>query len=151
MESRRLSAKSLILTALFVALAALYLIPMLATAAGSKAKQAVYNKAVAKVAISLTSKGLVATPTALKGGNYLLTVKNNTSEPRGVEMIGIDSASSPTVRYTKILQPGKSQAFRWYFAKSKTVYVRDIMSCAHDHRSCMAVTFGKMHKAIDVK
>ena len=150
MELRRLSVKSLVLTALLVGLAAFCLMPMLATAAGSKAKQAVYNKAVAKVAISLTNKGIVAMPDALKGGNYLLTVKNNTSEARGVEMIGIDSASSPTVRYTKILRPGKSEAFRWYFAKGKTVYVRDVMSCAHDQRSCMAVTFGRMRKAIDV-
>ena len=150
MERLRSHARSLVLTALLTGLAALSLMPMLATAAGTKAQQDRYNKAVAKVAISLTSKGMVVAPSALKGGNYLLTVKNNTSEPRGVEMIGIDKASSPTVRYTKILRPGKSEAFRWYFAKGKTVYVRDIMSCTHDQRNCMVVGFGQMRKAIDV-
>lgn len=150
MEHRRLPAKSLILIALLVAVAASYLVPMLATAAGSKAKQAVYNKAVLHVTIALTSKGIVVTPASLKPGNHLLTIKNSTSEARGVEMIGIDSASSPTVRYTKILQPGKSEQFRWFFAAGKTVYVRDIFSCGHDQRSCMAVTFGRMSKAIEV-
>src|ERR1035441_4231054 len=102
MQRRRLSPSSIVLTALLVALAALYLMPMLATAAGSKAKQTAYNKAVAQVTISLSGKGIVVTPKALKDGNYLLAVKNNTSDARGVEMIGIDSAKSPTVRYTAI-------------------------------------------------
>jgi hypothetical protein len=151
MERRRLPAKSLILTALLVILAALYLMPMLATAAGSKAKQAVYNKAVLHVTMAMTSKGFVATPNSLKPGNHLLTIKNNTSDARGLEMIGIDKESSPTVRYTKILQPGKSEQFRWFFATGKTVYVRDILNCGHDQRSCMMVTFGHFSKAIDVK
>ena len=150
MELRRLSGKSLILTALLVTLAALCLMPMLATAAGSKAKQDAYNDAVLHVKIALTSRGIVANPTSLRPGNHLLTISNTTSEPRGIEMIGIDKAGSPTVRYTKILKPGKSEAFRWYFAMGKTVYVRDIMNCTHDQRSCMVVTFGHMTKAIDV-
>ena len=150
MQCRRLPTKSLVMIALLAALVALYLMPMLATAAGSKANQAVYNKAVLHVTIALTSKGIVVTPGALKGGNYLLTVKNSTSEPRGIEMIGIDKAASPTVRYTKILKAGKSESFKWYFAKGKTVYVRDIMSCTHDQRNCMVVGFGQMRKAIDV-
>lgn len=153
MHSLRFPAKSLALMAVavcLVALLALSLMPMLATAAGSKAKQDVYNKAVLHVTIAMTSKGLVVTPSALKPGNHLLTIKNSTSEPRGVEMIGIDSASSPTVRYTKILKPGKSEQFRWFFADGKTVYVRDIMSCGHNQRNCMMVTFGQMRKAIDV-
>jgi len=150
MERRRLSVKSLFLIALLVALAALYLMPMLATAAGTKAKQDVYNKAVLHVTIALTSKGMVVTPATLKPGNHLLTIKNSTSDSRGIEMIGIDKASSPTVRYTKILKPGKTEVFRWYFAQGKTVYVRDIMNCTHDQRSCMVVTFGNMRKAIDV-
>ncbi|MHB9036006.1 MAG: hypothetical protein ACYC64_05020 [Armatimonadota bacterium] len=147
---RRLSTKSLLLTALLVALVALYFMPVLARAAGSKAKQNVENKALLHVTIALTSKGIVVTPSTLKPGNHLLTIKNSTSEPRGVEMIGIDKAASPTVRYTKILKPGATEKFRWYFATGKTVYVRDIMSCAHDQRSCMMVTFGHMTKAIDV-
>jgi len=126
------------------------LLPVLATADGATASQAAYNETVLHVTVDLTSEGIVSTPISLKPGNHLLTITNNTSEPRGVEMIGIDKALSPTVRYTAILQPGKSEEFRWYFAKGKTVYVRDIMSCAHDQRSCMVVAFGGMTKAIDV-
>jgi hypothetical protein len=151
MERRRFQAKSLVLTALLIALVAIYLIPILATAAGSTAKQTVYNKAVLHVTIAMTNKGIVVTPTSLRPGNHLLTIKNSTSEPRGIEMLGIDKASSPTVRYTKILKPGKTEAFRWYFAQGKTVYVRDVMSMAHSKRSYVTVTFGGMSKAIDVK
>jgi len=149
MERRRLPAKSLLLAALILALAALCLMPMLAATA-SKRQQTVYNKAVLHVTIALTSKGIVATPNALQPGNHLLTVKNSTSQPRGVELLGIDKASSPTIRYTKILKPGKSESFRWYFPSGKTAYVRDVMSYSHNQRSYMVVTFGQMSKAIDV-
>lgn len=151
MKQRRLSARSLILTALLVALVAVCLMPMFATAAGSKAQSERENKALPQVAITMTSKGMIATPKALKGGNYFLTVKNSTSEPRAIEMIGIDSANSPTVRYTKVLKPGKSEQFRWYFAKDKTVYVRDVMSWTNVKRNAVTVTFGQMRKAIDVR
>jgi len=151
MKRQRLLTKSLVLMALLVAVAAFYLIPMLATAAGSKAKEAVYNEAVLHVTIALTNRGIVATPATLKPGNHLLTVTNKTSEARGIEMIGIDTQSSPTVRYSKILQPGKSEQFRWYFAHGKTVYVRDVMSWTHVKTGYTTVTFGNMRKAIDVR
>lgn len=146
MVSRRFSAKSLVLIVMLVALVALCL---MATAA-TTAKQAAYNKGALQVTIAMTSKGLVVTPSALKPGNHLLTIKNSTSQARGVEMIGVDSETSPTVRYTAILKPGKTEQFRWFFAGGKTVYVRDILACGHDQRSCMMVTFGQMRKAIDV-
>jgi hypothetical protein len=150
MKRFRLLTKTVAPIAMPLALLALSLIPLIAIAAGSKAQDASYNKTVLHVTIALTNRGIVSTPASLKPGNHLLTIKNSTSEPRGVEMIGIDKESSPTVRYTTILKPGKSEAFRWYFATGKTVYVRDIMSCGHAQKSCMAVTFGHMRKAIDV-
>ena len=150
MERRRLPAKSFILAGSVLALAALCLMPMFATAAEPKTQQGAYNQAVMHVTIAMTSTGIVSTPSALKPGNHLVSIKNSTSQPRGVEMIGVDKASSPTIRYTKILKPGKSEAFRWYFATGKTTYVRDIMSCTHDQRSCMVVAFGHMSKAIEV-
>jgi hypothetical protein len=151
MEPRRFHSKILLLSALLIATAALYLIPMHATAAGSTAQQNHYNKAVLHVTISLTSKGMVVTPATLYPGNHFVTIKNTTSDSRGVEMIGIDSESSPTVRYTKILKPGKTEQFRWFFAQGNTMYVRDIMSCGHDQKSCLMVTFGQMRKAIWVR
>lgn len=150
MESRRLPAKSLLLIALFVALAVLFVMPTSAIAIGSEAQQDVYNDAVLHVTVALTSEGIVATPTSLSPGNHLLTIENNTSEPRGIEMIGIDSRTSPTVRYSKVLRPGESETFRWFLAPGKTVYVRDILTCGHDQMSCMLVTFGEMAKDIEV-
>lgn len=151
MKCLRFTTKSLVLAAVLIGFAALSLMPMLATAAGSKAKTASDNKALPAVTISLTSKGIVVTPSALKSGDYRVIIKNATSGRRGVEMIGVDKATSPTVRYTKILAAGKSETFRWYFASGKTAYVRDLLSCTHDQRSCVVATFGGMNKAIDVK
>lgn len=150
MELRRLPAKSLALTALLIVFAALSLMPMFANAAGSKAKTARDNKALPAVTISLTGKGIVVTPQTLKAGDYRVIIKNATSGRRGVEIIGVDKATSPTIRYTKILAAGKSETFRWYFASGKTAYVRDLLSCTHDQRSCVVATFGQMSKAIDV-
>jgi len=141
-----LPMRSLVLTAVVIGVATLGLAPMLASAAAPPAK-----KSLPIATIALTSKGIVATPKSLKGGQqYQLTIKNNLSEPRGVELIGIDKAKSPYVRYTKILDPGKSETFKWYFAKGKTVYVRELVSCTHDQRSCVVATFGRMRLAIDV-
>lgn len=98
----------------------------------------------------LTSDGIVAPPSSLTPGNHLLTIVNNTSEPRGLEMTGIDLATSPTIRYTKVLQPGESEEFRWFFASGKDVYLRDLKTCGHAQMTCMLPTFGWMSKAIDV-
>ena len=151
MKLPRMNAKNIFLTALLAASVAFYCMPANVKAAGTTVTQSKYNNAVLHVKIALTSKGMVVTPNALKPGNHLLTIKNTTSQPRGVELISIDKADSPTVRYTKILKPGKSESFRWYFAQGNTSYVRDVLECKHDQKSCMIVTFGQMHKAIRVK
>jgi hypothetical protein len=142
MDRRRLSIKSVILAAVLMVFAALSLVPMLATGAAKAALPA--------VTISLTSKGIVVMPSSLKAGDYRVVIKNSTSMRRGLEIIGVDKATSPTVRYTKILRPSKSESFRWYFASGKTAYVRDLLSCTHGQRSCVIATFGQMSKAIDV-
>ena len=147
----RLPIRYLILGALLVGLATLTVMPMLAKATESKAATDRGNKALAQVTISLTDKGIVAVPTALRGGNYLLTIKNKTSEPRGIEMIGVDRAGSPTVRYTKTLKPDNSEQFRWYFAAGTTAFVRDVVNWTHTKTGFTNVTFGKMRKAILVK
>jgi len=148
MELRRLPAKSLVLAALLIVFASLSLMPVFA--AGSKAKTARDNKALPAVTITLTGKGITVMPQGLSAGDYRVIIKNATSGRRGLEIIGVDKATSPTVRYTKILKPGKSETFRWYFASGKTAYVRDLLSCTHDQRSCVVATFGQMSKAIDV-
>ena len=150
-KRRKLPVRYLILIALLVGLAAVAVMPMLALAADSKATTGRDNRGLPQVSISLTSKGIVAKPTALKGGDYFLTIKNSTSQPRGIEMIGVDRGGSATVRYTAVLKPGRSEAFRWYFAAGTTAFVRDIMSCSRDQMNCMLVRFGQMRKAILVK
>lgn len=150
MRSPKLHAKALVHTALLAGLTAMTAIPMLATAAGSQSRQDRYTSAVKNVTMSLTRNGIVANPGTLQGGYSQLTITNNTSIPRGVEMIGIDKALSPTLRYTRILQPGKSESFKWFFAKGKTVYVRDITSRTHVKTGFSTVTFGQMRKAVEV-
>ena len=138
-----LTAKSLVLIALLIGLATLVLMPMLATAAAKMVTTA--------VTITLTSKGIMVKPMSIMAGDHQVTVKNTTKAPRGIEMIGMDKSVSPYVRYGAVLKPGKSETFRWYFPKGKTAYIRDLLSCTHDQRSCVVATFGGMSKAIHVK
>ena len=148
MNRTRLLAMGLVL----VAVAALSLMPMLPAAGVSKAEQLATSKALPQISISLTDKGIVVgTSQPLRAVYYRLTIKNKTSEPRGIEMLGTDKIGSATVRYTKVLKPGNSEAFSWYFAKGTTVYVRDVLSWKHVKTNCVNVTFGPMRKAIQVK
>jgi hypothetical protein len=124
--------------------------PMLAPLAGSKAQAAAESSALPQVAITLTSEGIVAAPSALKGGNYLVTITNSTSEPRGTQMTGVDRAASPWVRYTRVLKPGETETFRWYFAKGKTVHVRDVLRWKSAQGNILTARFGQMGAAIDV-
>lgn len=151
MKPEKIVAKMLVLPALLSALAALCLMTMPAALADeAKAEETAISQALPQVSITLTSKGIVAVPSSLEGGNYLLTIKNDTSTARGIEMIGIDLETSPTVRYTKVLEPGETEQFRWYFAAGKTAYVRDVLSWTHVKTGATTVTFGEMRKAIDV-
>jgi hypothetical protein len=86
MQRRNLIANVLIL----VAVAALSLMCTVASVAGSRAQDARYDRSVLHVTIAMTGHGIVATPNSLRPGNHLLTIKNNTRESRGIEMIGTD-------------------------------------------------------------
>lgn len=101
--------------------------------------------------ISITKTGIACMPKSAKGGDYTVTIKNSTSAPRGIEMTGMDRGDSPYVRYTKILKPGAHETFRWYFPSGRTAYLKDLLSCKHESRSCVIATFGTMVKAIHFK
>jgi hypothetical protein len=150
MKCLRLLIRTITPLAMPIIIAALSLLPLLASADGPKSEEARYDGALAQVTISLTEKGIAATPRTLEGGNYFLTIHNDTSQPRAIEMISIDRAASPTVRFTKVLQAGQSQQFRWYFAKGRTVYVRDVMGWTNIALNAEDVTFGDMRRAISV-
>jgi hypothetical protein len=98
--------------------------------------------------ISITRNGITYTPKSLPSGDHVIMIKNMTSMARGLEMVGTDKGGSPFIRFSKILKPGKSETFRWFFPAEKTVYLRDITSCEHRSRTCVIVSYGGMVTAV---
>lgn len=152
MQRRRLWTRIIVLAAFFSALVALHFTPMPANAAETKPGQARYNASIGHITVTLTPRAIIVTPSGtLTGGNHILTVRNMSRGPHGVEIIGIDIAGSPVIRYSKVLKPRQSQSFRWYVAPHQTEYIRDITSCYHNKRNCMVVTYGRLSKALQVR
>jgi hypothetical protein len=98
--------------------------------------------------ISITKTGITHTPKSFSGGHHVVMLKNMTGSARGIEMTGMDKGGSPYVRFSRVLAPGKSETFKWYFPPEKTVYLRDLTSCVHKSRTCVVATFGGMVSAI---
>lgn len=102
-----------------------------------------------KLMISLTDEGIIGTPAEADGGLYVVTIVNNSSAPRGVVLNGIDLCCSPYVRYSKVLEPGHQETFRWYFPEDKNVKIRDLLSCTHEQRTCMVASTGSLNSTIN--
>lgn len=76
--------------------------------------------------ISLTNTGIVKQIGQIETGLYDLKIVNNSSRPRGLMISGIDLCCTPYSRFSRILRPGQSQLFRWYFAPGK-VQLKDFI------------------------
>lgn len=101
-----------------------------------------------KLVITITPTGIE--PQLVQPGQpglYHVTIKNDSCETRGIVMKGIDRCCSRFVRYTKVLQPGQQETFRWYFPANRTIRVRDLMACQHKERSCVVASFGR-HQSV---
>ena len=97
-----------------------------------------------RITISITNHGIVTDMDHPSGGLYVVTVKNETGDARGVIMKGRDLGVSPYVRFSRVLDPGESQSFRWYFPADRNVKLRDLMCCTHAERTCVIAGYGGM-------
>jgi len=100
------------------------------------------------LSVTITDKAIAFSPRTPSGGLYDVTIRNMSSGRRGVEMTGIDKCCSPYVRYSRILQPKKTETFRWFFPSGNTVIFRDLLRCEHAKRSCVIATFGGLKAAL---
>ena len=98
--------------------------------------------------VTITESGLVTSMDEATGGLYLLTIRNESSTPRGIVMRGGDLIDSPYIRYSHVLQPGQSETFRWYFPSERTVMLRDIFSCTRAQRTCISAGFGQLTETV---
>lgn len=71
------------------------------------------------IAISLTNTGIVKEIGQSGTGLYDLNITNNSSRRRGLMITGTDLCCTLYTRFSRILRPGESQVFRWYFAPGK--------------------------------
>ena len=97
-----------------------------------------------RVTITITDKGITDNLSQPLGGLYVVTVRNDSSAPRGLVMKGIDRAVSPYIRFSPVLEPGSQVTFRWYFPSDRKVMVRDLLCCNHAQRSCIVAGFGEL-------
>jgi len=66
----------------------------------------------------------------------------------GIVMKGLDRGGSRYVRFTKVLGPGETQQFRWYFPVDRSIKLRDLMSCTHEKMTCVVAGYGGMTRSI---
>lgn len=150
MENRRLLGNGLILAVLLMALMAL-LLPVLAeTVPPAGMTDDEYNATLPKVTIALTDKGIMVTPMPLTVGDHFVTVRNDTDSQRGIELTGVDIGDNPLVRYSPVLQPKKTDSFRWYFSANRSNFLRDMTSWKPCGVMACTVTFGEMRKFFHV-
>lgn len=93
------------------------------------------------IAISLTNTGIKKTVGSATSGLYNVTVTNNSSRRRGLEITGADLCCTFYTRFSTIIGPGGHQTFRWYFAPGK-VQLRDFLSARKTNTSYANVRYG---------
>lgn len=91
--------------------------------------------------VSLTSTGIRKTIGEAPTGLYDLRITNSSNRTRGLVISGIDLCCTPYTRFSRLLRPGQSQVFRWYFAPGK-VQFRDFTGGARTATSWTNVRYG---------
>jgi hypothetical protein len=79
------------------------------------------QESIGSLVINLTNKGISKKVGIASSGLYDITVKNISNKPQGLYMTGTDICCTDYKRFSKIIKPGDSQKFRFYFAKGKVV------------------------------
>lgn len=100
--------------------------------------------------ITLTNNGIQTSSDELSEGIYDITITNESSRARGIFMTGTDVCCTEFNRFTRVLSPGKTQTFRFYFARGPVKF-RDMFKCEKRKNSCAVATYGPFSKSIDVR
>lgn len=103
--------------------------------------------AIQPMTLSITDSGIDLPAGTLTSGPYNVTITNNSSRTRGLVMTGTDICCSPFVRFNRVLAPGQSVTFRWFFAPGN-VRIRDYTCAAHVARSLTNVTYGNINSTV---
>lgn len=74
--------------------------------------------------VRLTNTGITKEVYQTPTGLYDLSITNSSSRARGLVISGTDLCCTKYTRFSKIIRPGSTQVFRWYFAPGK-VLLRD--------------------------
>ncbi|MCE5197661.1 MAG: hypothetical protein ABFD54_13655 [Armatimonadota bacterium] len=102
---------------------------------------------VTPLRISITNNSINMSQRTVPYGLYEITIVNNSSKPRGLYMTGRDLCCTQFNRYSRVLKPGGTQTFRFFFAPG-TVQFRDLTECTHGQRTCELAHFGKLRSSV---
>lgn len=93
------------------------------------------------IEISLTNTGIKKTMASAPSGLYVVTITNNSSRRRGLEITGADLCCTFYTRFSTLMGPGGTQSFRWFFAPGKAQF-RDFLSGTRTKTSFTNVRYG---------
>lgn len=119
---------------MIVAVGALIALPVFVNAA--QARQQADAPEYMHMTITITDTSLSGSVDKPVGGLYILTVRNDSSNARGLVIRGTDYCCSPYTRLVKILRPGQQKTFRWYFPDQRSVEIRDLIRCDPAPTAC---------------
>jgi len=94
------------------------------------------NEPMGTVTIRITDAGLSTRSLQLAGGLYIVTVRNDSSNSRGLLLRGIDVCCSRYTRLIQVMKPGEQVSFRWFFPADRTVEVKDLIKCRPTPTAC---------------
>lgn len=117
------------------------------TVPATKVKGSVEEIGAKSLKITLTDTRINKAVANAPAGLYDITISNISPRPRGLYMNGTDICCTEFNRYSRVLQPGKSQTFRFYFAPGKVIF-RDLLRCEHGKKTCLIATYGQHWSSI---
>ncbi|MGI6296172.1 MAG: hypothetical protein ACOX3G_08790 [Armatimonadota bacterium] len=91
--------------------------------------------------ISLTDSGIRKKIGEAPAGLYIVNITNNSSRTRGLVMTGSDLCCTIFTRFSRLMQPGQKQTFRWFFAPGK-VKMQDFLGGKQTATSFIDVKYG---------
>ena len=106
--------------------------------------------AVGRITINLTNSGIQTQTTTTGAGLYDVSIVNRASKPRGLLIRGIDLCCTEYNRFSKMIKPGATESFRWYFASGK-ITMREFISARKTGRSFTDVQYSGKEANINFK
>ncbi len=100
------------------------------------------------ISLSITDSGIIVPSGQMHYGQYNVSITNNSSQPRGLVMMGTDLGGTPYRRFISVLRPGTSTNFDFFFAPGDVTF-RDFMSASRTQTAYTNVRYGTFSSSLN--